>query len=330
MGEQILPSFLQEFPKKRILVLGDLMVDEYITGTVSRISPEAPVAVLNVREQAYRCGGAANVAINIRALGASCTLAGIALKDAPGTWLREYLASQDIKTEGIFEEPGRKTIVKIRFTTKGQQLLRVDSEDTSGIQESSRNSLLVFIKEHIKDFDAVIFSDYRKGVLHNKEFISAIISLCKENNVLTAVDSKSRDMQKFQGADILKPNKQELENAAGIQIKDDMSLDKAGNLYLEQSGAGNLVVTRSEKGISLFRRNKSREDFCSQALQVFDVTGAGDTVIGTVTLGMCSGLTIQDSIKLANLAAGIVVSKRGTASVSTQELIGRINEQQNL
>lgn len=242
-----------------------------------------------------------------------------------GTWLRENLGTAGIITDGILGEEGRPTAVKTRFTTKGQQLLRVDSEKDDCILPGSQCALLDFVRGRLHDVDAVILSDYRKGVFSDPGFIASLITLCKDAGVLVTVDSKSRNMNKFKGADIIKPNKKELEDASGIKIRDDDCLSRAGFLYLEQSGAGNLVVTRGENGISLFSREHGREDFASQALQVFDVTGAGDTVISTVTLGVSAGLSIQDSIRLANLAAGIVVGKAGTASVSAGELAGRIN-----
>lgn len=318
-------AVLEEFPRKRILVIGDLMVDEYIIGSVSRISPEAPVAVLNFEEKQRRAGGAANVAVNVRALGASVIACGIASKDDCGIWLRENLESNGIITDGILGEEGRATAVKTRFMTRGQQLLRVDSEKDDCILACSQDSLLDFVRKRLQGLDAVILSDYRKGLLSDPDFIASLISLCKDSGVLVTVDSKSRNMGKFKGADIIKPNKKELEDATGIKIRDDDSLSRAGFLYLEQSGAGDLVVTRGENGISLFSSEHGRVDFASQALQVFDVTGAGDTVISVITLGMCSGLSIQDSIRLANLAAGIVVGKAGTASVTAGELAGRIH-----
>lgn len=318
-------AILEEFSHKRILVIGDLMVDEYIIGSVSRISPEAPVAVLNFEEKQRRAGGAANVAVNVRSLGASVIACGIASQDDCGTWLRESLESAGIITDGILAEEGRVTAVKTRFTTRGQQLLRVDSEKDDCILAGSQATLLDFVRKRLRGLDAVILSDYRKGLLSDPGFISSLISLCKDSGVLVTVDSKSRNMGKFRGADIIKPNKKELEDATGIKIRDDDSLSRAGFLYLEQSGAGDLIVTRGENGISLFSREHDRMDFASQALQVFDVTGAGDTVISVITLGMCSGLSIQDSIRLANLAAGIVVGKTGTASVTASELAGRIH-----
>ena len=321
---------LEEFPRKRILVMGDLMVDEYVVGSVSRISPEAPVAVLNFEEKKRRAGGAANVAVNLRSLGASVIACGIAGQDDCGIWLRENLGTAGIVTDGIVGEEGRPTAVKTRFTTRGQQLLRVDSEKDECILPGSQRALLDFVRGRLHAVDAVILSDYRKGLFSDPGFIASLVSLCKDAGVLVTVDSKSRKMDKFKGADIIKPNKKELEDATGIKIRDDDCLSRAGFLYLEQSGAGNLVVTRGESGISLFSRDYGREDFASHALQVFDVTGAGDTVISTVTLGVSSGLPVQDSIRLANIAAGIVVGKAGTASVTAGELAGRIDAFEDL
>ncbi len=323
--DKLLAAVHDFFPRKKVLVIGDLMVDEYVTGSVSRISPEAPVAILNFEEKKRRSGGAANVAVNLRSFGASVITCGIAGKDACGTWLRENLENYGIITDGIFAEEGRPTAVKTRFTTKGQQLLRVDEERDDCILPRSQDALLGFVRNHLHDLDAVILSDYRKGVFSNLDFIASLIASCKDAGMLVTVDSKSRNMRKFKGANIIKPNKKELEDATGIKAKDEASLSRAGFLYLEQSETEKLVVTKGENGISLFTKEHGREDFASHALQVFDVTGAGDTVISTVTLGVCSELSIQESIRLANLSAGIVVGKVGTASVTAGELADRIN-----
>ena len=309
------------FSKQIILVIGDLMVDEYVTGQVSRISPEAPVPVLRYGKKSMEAGGASNVANNVHALGAGVAVSGLSADDFAGRWLRKHLYDMGIDVSGIIAEKNRDTIVKTRFATKGQQLLRVDNEITEEINANSRNAILAYLKEHISNFSAVILSDYKKGVLNSGEFVAEIIRICNENNVLVSVDSKSRNIEAFCGADFVKPNNLELAEAVGFAIKDEDSLNRAGEEYLIRSGAKALVVTKGAKGISLFRTNQDRRDFPAAEVQVYDVTGAGDTVISTITLGLASGLEISDAIILANLAAGKVISSVGTATIKNDELL---------
>lgn len=310
-----------KFSKQNILVIGDLMVDEYVTGQVLRISPEAPVPVLRYRKKSMEAGGASNVANNVHALGARVAVAGLAADDFAGRWLRKHLYEMGIDISGIIAEQNRATIVKTRFATKGQQLLRVDNELTEEININSRNAILAYLKEHISRFSAVILSDYKKGVLSSGEFVEKITRICNENNVLISVDSKSRNIEAFKGADFVKPNNLELAEAVGFPIKDEEALNRAGEDYLLRSGAKALVVTKGAKGISLFRKNQGRLDFPAAEVQVYDVTGAGDTVISTITLGLASGLEFSDAIVLANLAAGKVISSVGTAIIKNDELL---------
>lgn len=324
--EKMIDAVKKEFTQKKVLVLGDLMVDEYITGKVSRISPEAPVPVLNFKEKRLEAGGASNVASNINLLGGSVLVAGIAARDSAGEWLREHLQGKGVLIEGIVEEEKRSTIVKTRFATKGQQLLRVDHEVTGCISIDSQKQILNYIKNNAEKIDALILSDYKKGVLESTAFVSEVIRVCNDNHILVSVDSKSRNIEAFQNADFVKPNNLELEEAVGIKIKDDASLNEAGRIYLHKSKAKCLIVTRGAEGISIFLPHQERMDFASKAVQVFDVTGAGDTVISTITLGMISGLSIEEAVHMANFAASVVISKVGTAAVTQEELIRRINE----
>lgn len=324
--EKIACTIQHQFKEKKVLVLGDLMVDEYIIGKVNRISPEAPIPVLNFGEKRLEAGGASNVANNMHSLGCDVFISGVAAKDEAGEWLRSHLMQSGIHTSGIIEEAGRPTSVKTRFATKGQQLLRMDNEKTICINEKVQNQILEYIQKKLPQLDAVVLSDYRKGVLDNPEFVAKLIRICNENHVLISIDSKSRNIEAFQGADFVKPNNLELEEAVGIKITDDNSLDRAGEIYLKRSGTKCLIVTRGAMGISVFLPGKKRIDFSSETAQVFDVTGAGDTVISTITLSLISGLSIAESIQLANYAASIVISKLGTAQITQEELLRRIHE----
>ncbi len=327
--DRLADAVLNNFHKKRILVLGDLMVDEYILGKVGRISPEAPVPILNYKGTQRSAGGASNVALNMHAMGGKLAIAGVAGLDDSGIWLREFLKNASIDTEGIFVDGDRLTTVKIRFATKAQQLLRVDKEDSSPIHENVCAKIFEYIASHITEWDAIVLSDYCKGVLEDATFVKKIIHLCNTNHVIVTVDSKSRHIDAFENADFVKPNNLELENAVNIQIGDLDSLDRAGKAYLERSKAKRIIVTRGSEGISVFEHNSNRRDYASKAVQVFDVTGAGDTVISTVTLGLASGLTIDEAVILANVAAGIVIGKRGTAVVTRDELMEKLNEKKD-
>lgn len=326
MKERFENKVSSEFPKKRVVVIGDLMVDEYITGKVNRISPEAPVPVLNYRKSKREAGGASNVAHNLTNLGAKVSVIGVIGNDDAGVWLKEHLQEKGIAVDGIFSEEDRPTSIKIRFATKGQQLFRVDNESTGKILDTTQEKIIGYLTENLENYDAVILSDYKKGVLSNGQFVKRLICLCNQKHVLVAVDSKSRDIEVFENADFVKPNNLELEEAVNIKITDMETLDRAGKIYLDVSRAKALIVTRGSAGISVFLPQEKRQDYVAQEAQVFDVTGAGDTVISTITLGMASGLSIGESVKLANYAASIVISKVGTSAVTAQELLRRIYE----
>lgn len=316
-----------EFNKKKVLVIGDLMVDEYISGKVRRISPEAPVPVLDYSGEEMVAGGASNVAHNLASLGANVCIMGVAAHDVAGTWLRNYFKDFNIDCSGVYEESHRPTTVKTRYIAKGHQLLRVDKEYVYDITEETKKFFLIKIMQIIGELDAVIMSDYQKGVLLDSNFVKQIVEICDKNNVVISVDSKSRDISAFENVTFVKPNNQELEAAVNIKVIDEATLNQAGEEYLKRSRAKSLIVTRGSKGISLFQPEESRKDFSAKDVLVFDVSGAGDTVISTITLGIISGLMFNEAIKLANIAAGIVISKNGTAVPTVEELMESIDEE---
>lgn len=315
----------ESFHKRNVLIIGDIMVDEYVTGKVSRISPEAPIPILNFAASDRIAGGASNVAHNVAELGSQVTMLGVLGDDAAGEWLREHLQSRGIQTDGLIVEKGRPTTIKRRFATKSQQLLRVDLEDTEPIKPSTRNILLAMLEKAVDTTDAVILSDYQKGVLASSDFVKQIIAVCRAHGTIITIDSKSSAIEAFEHATFVKPNNLELEAAVGIKITDDESLNAAGNRYLKRSGADALLVTRGAKGISVFEAGKVRRDYPSKAVQVYDVTGAGDTVISAATLGLAGGMTLEEAVILGNAAAGVVISKAGTVPVTAGELIACIH-----
>ena len=316
-----------KFINKKVIVIGDLMVDRYISGKVRKISPEAPVPVLDYVDKRYVAGGASNVVNNLIGLGLTVYVSGVVSNDQAGEWLVNELTEKGALVDGVVSDSSRPTTMKTRYTTKGYQLLRVDHEDTRDIHDDLKKQIYEFCELHIKDVDAVILSDYLKGVLKDKLFINKIINLCKGNNKFVAVDTKSTDIDSFKDADILTPNVDEVSGAVGIKIDSEDNLNRAAKTYLRESGARILVLTRGDKGISVFEKDKTRRDFPAKDVEVFDVSGAGDTVLSTVAAGIISGLSVYDSVSLANYAAGVVITKRGTAAINREELIRSLNEE---
>lgn len=327
MRPEIQETVIQEgFSKLNVWVVGDVMVDEYVTGKVSRISPEAPIPILNYEDVQRIAGGASNVAHNVAKLGSKVTMLGVIGDDPAGEWLKGHLQSCQINTEGLIAEDGRHTTLKHRFATKSQQLLRVDLENAMPVKASTEHLLLAMLEKAAGEIDAVILSDYQKGVLSSPDFVKQIIALCNAHEIVITIDSKSSCIEAFENATFVKPNNLELEAAAGIKITDETSLNAAGERYLAQSGAKALLVTRGAKGISVFETGKPRRDYPSKAVQVYDVTGAGDTVISAATLGLTGGMTLEEAVVLGNAAAGVVISKVGTVPVTAEELIETIRQ----
>ncbi len=327
MRPEIQETVIQEgFSKLNVWVVGNVMVDEYVTGKVSRISPEAPIPILNYGDVQRIAGGASNVAHNVAKLGSKVTMLGVIGDDPAGEWLKGHLQSCQINTEGLIAEDGRHTTLKRRFATKSQQLLRVDLENAMPVKASTEHLLLAMLEKAAGEIDAVILSDYQKGVLSSPDFVKQIIALCNAHEIVITIDSKSSCIEAFENATFVKPNNLELEAAAGIKITDETSLNAAGERYLAQSGAKALLVTRGAKGISVFETGKPRRDYPSKAVQVYDVTGAGDTVISAATLGLTGGMTLEEAVVLGNAAAGVVISKVGTVPVTAEELIETIRQ----
>lgn len=315
------------FQNKNVLVIGDLMVDRYINGKVLKISPEAPVPILDYKDTRYVAGGASNVVNNLLELGVRVSVAGVIADDQPGKWLMDELVKKGANTDCIISDANRPTTMKTRYTTKGYQLLRVDHEDTSDIDEKTKEKIYEYCSANISGYDAIVLSDYLKGVLKDKEFINKLICLANKNRVFIAVDTKTLDIDAYAEADVLTPNVDEVSGAVGIKIETDEDLDKAASKYLADSGIKMLVLTRGERGISVYEKEGTRKDFPAKDVEVFDVSGAGDTVLSTITAGMISGLSIYEAVRLANYAAGVVITKKGTAAITSLELLKSLNEE---
>jgi rfaE bifunctional protein kinase chain/domain len=325
-----LDSILKGFPRVRLLVVGDIMMDRSIFGKVSRISPEAPVPVIIAETEDFNLGGAANVAHNIRSLGGIVSLCGIVGDDENGKKIYEKIVERGIRTQGIFFEQGRQTTVKTRIIAHHphyQQLVRVDRETTDHPKASTLRNLSRFLTEKIEDFDGVVFSDYGKGLLTRK-LIQTIVERARQSKKLIMVDPKVKNFFFFKGATVITPNTNEASEASRIPVTDQSSVEKIGRSLLKRLNCSALVITQGEKGMIIFEREQRPYRVPTVAKEVYDVTGAGDTVIGTMALALGTGrrVSVKDAASLANYAAGIVVGKVGTAIVSSEELLKVIKE----
>ncbi|HQN64217.1 MAG TPA: bifunctional D-glycero-beta-D-manno-heptose-7-phosphate kinase/D-glycero-beta-D-manno-heptose 1-phosphate adenylyltransferase HldE [Methylophilus sp.] len=310
--------------KQHVLVIGDVMLDRYLMGEVGRISPEAPVPVVLVKSEQLRAGGAANVAANLALLGIQTHLIGSVGEDAEAKHLTQLITASGVKAM-LIPSKSRPTIAKTRIIGGHQQMLRLDQEDSTAFSTEENTAMLAVVEAEITNKPAVvILSDYAKGLLSEK-VCQQIISHCKAYKVPVLVDPKGKDYGKYQGATALTPNKKETAEACGTTIQDPELIDKAARLKacLE---LGFLAVTRGEEGISLI--DETTHHLPATAKQVFDVSGAGDTVIASLAAGLIHGLTALQSLELANIAAGIVVGKLGTVPITKIDLLDALTAKQ--
>lgn len=313
-------SFLTRLPDLRVLVIGDLMLDEYVWGRTERISPEAPVQVVDVVRGDLRLGGAGNVVNNLLTLGCQVEVISVLGEDEDGICLRRLLEKQKIATNGIVFESQRTTSRKTRILAGNQQMLRIDRESREPIDETTQARLIERVREMVPSCQVILVSDYLKGLL-TEAFLQQIIALGKAAGVPVVIDPKGDNYDKYRGATLITPNRKEAQAASGLPIADEQSLQRAGRLLCTDLHLDALVLTRSEEGMSLFFRDGDEIHLPTEAREVFDVSGAGDTVLALLGLGLGAGLVIADAARVANLAAGIVVGKVGTSTVSGEELI---------
>jgi len=333
-----LKSAISKFPKANILVVGDLILDEYIWGRVERISPEAPVPVVWANKHTFIPGGAANVASNIRSLDARICLVGVIGKDKNANILLSELKKRGITARSIFTDPRRHTTVKTRIIAGHQQIVRVDWEHTDSLSQELNQKIIKFIKTNIDDFDGIIIEDYGKGVI-NMQLLQDLISLSRSHRKIIAVDPKEEHFQYYRGATSITPNRKELENAIrNLRIKDttnrfkfntdklftDKDVDLAAAEILKYLDLHSILVTLGEQGMRLFEENGRITHIPTVAQEVFDVSGAGDTVIAAFTLALSCGASLLEAAHIANFAAGIVVGKLGTAVTNRKELLERL------
>ena len=313
-------SFLAKLKDINALVIGDLMLDEYLWGKAERISPEAPVQVVDVAREDLRLGGAGNVVNNLVALGCRVQVVSVLGEDGDGRLIRSLLAAQGIATDGIFSDPRRVTSRKTRVLASNQQMLRIDRESRNAIGEDLTRRLLEHLRAVADGFQVILVSDYLKGVL-TEPLLRALIDLGREKGIPVVVDPTGDDYGKYRGATLLTPNRKEAQKASGVAIVDDASLLMAGRTLREKLELDALVLTRSEEGMSLFMRDGRELHMPTKAREVFDVSGAGDTVLSVLGVGLAAGLSLEQAATVSNLAAGVVVGKVGTSTVSPEEIL---------
>ncbi len=315
-------GIIDNFSGAGVLVVGDIMVDHFIWGKVSRISPEAPVPVVDVQKDSLLLGGCANVLNSIYAMGGKVYVAGVVGTDNMGKLLLEELRRRKIDTAGIVVEKGRPTTLKTRIVAHGQQVVRFDKESRRAIPQASTKKILEYIKSLRDKIGAVVISDYSKGVI-SRDLIAGVKKILQDSETYICLDPKQNDFSIYDGAYIITPNHHEAERAAGIPITSGNDIRQVGEALLKKYNFQALLITRGEEGMSLFERGKkiTHTHFSTQAKEIYDVTGAGDTVIGVLALGLAARASLKEATCLANQAAGIVVGKVGTATVSQTELI---------
>jgi len=322
---ELLNRAVRDFGRCRVLIIGDIIIDHFIWGTVERISPEAPVPVVNVTRENLLLGGAANVLNNILALGGQASLCGVIGSDIMGDHLIGMLKKTKSPTAGIFRTDDRPTIKKTRIIAQSQQVVRVDREETSPLPKEILPEIEAFLAENIHDFDAVIVSDYNKGMI-SEEIMEILRRTIKERKPLPLIcDPKPERIDRFAGATMITPNNHEAELMSGIRIRNVEDLDRAAAAIMKRLAPKALLITRGEAGMALYDNSGEVMTIPTEAREVYDVTGAGDTVIATIGLALAAGVSHEHASILANHAASIVVGKVGTATATAAELMEKLS-----
>lgn len=308
---------------KRIAIVGDMMLDIYFWGDVKRISPEAPVPVLEVESEFYRFGGAANCALNINTLGGIAEPIGVIGYDNYGTIFNSLLNDQKINRNGIIEDDSRPTTTKTRVIADSQHIVRIDKENKEVLNKTIQNKIFDYMKNLIKSLDGIILQDYNKGVL-SASMITQLIKLANKNDVIITVDPKFNNFFEYKNVTVIKPNRKEAEDILGMKIKTDIDISVAGSTLLKKLNAKNVLLTLGEGGIAVFERDKPEMRMPTKARKVADVSGAGDTVISTLTIALAAGADIYEASFLANYAGGLVCEEVGIVPIEIDKLFNTI------
>jgi len=327
-----LMSLVRAFRERRILVVGDVGIDRYTTGDVERISPEAPVPIVFVRSEVHKLGLAANVADNLHALGAKSDLIGVIGKDRFASEFRALLKKEKVSDRSLIVDSTRRTIVKGRIVSDRQQLLRIDYETPDAISPRVEVQILKSVRARLRSrkagdrIHALVIQDYAKGLL-SKKLVRSIVAAAKAARIPVLMDPNAKSsLELYRGATFMTPNTKEAEKLSGILIRDDASLEAAGAKLLKGTGSPYVVITRGKDGMAIFKRGSKKPELIpTYAREVYDVSGAGDTVISVMALAYASGATISEAAILGNLGGGVVVGKRGTATCTPEELEAAMN-----
>ncbi|MFZ0018184.1 MAG: D-glycero-beta-D-manno-heptose-7-phosphate kinase [Acetobacteraceae bacterium] len=319
-GDTELAQLVRRFGDARVLVLGDVMLDRYVSGSASRLSPEAPIPVLRPTARRATVGGAANVALNVATLGGQVALVGVIGDDAEGAELAQLLESSRIVPH-LVTAAGRPTTAKTRFMVGAHQLLRLDEETAAAIDESIAERVVQRFSYALGTANVVVLSDYAKGVLSDS-VLRAVLAQCQSSDCMVIADPKRMDFASYRGATVLTPNEYEVRQATRIEADDDSEADRAGRRALDDTGCAAVLVTRSAKGLTLVRRDEPPMHLPTRAREVADVSGAGDTLVAALAVALGAGAALPEAAMLANITAGIAVGKPGTATVSRNELLG--------
>lgn len=322
-SKERLQALSDTFVGKQIAVVGDLMLDRYFWGSVARISPEAPVPVVEIESESTRLGGAANVANNIAALGGIPILMGVIGKDDAGSTLKKIIEDLDFPTTGIVVDSSRPTTVKTRVIAHSQHVVRIDREGKSDVNDDVQRKLLKVLDRQLDTIEGIILEDYNKGVLA-KDLVCRIIELAQKKKKIVAVDPKFNNFFEYKKATVFKPNRKETEEALGVRLSSAQSITKAGKELLRRLDAEYVLLTLGEKGMTLFERSGKVSSIPTAARRVADVSGAGDTVVSTLTMALASGADIWESATLANVAGGIVCGEVGIVPIDKKALFETI------
>jgi rfaE bifunctional protein kinase chain/domain len=320
LTEEKLNQFFRQMKGKTIAVIGDLMIDKYIWGNVTRISPEAPVPVVEVTEESQRLGGAANVGNNIITLGGKCFLVGVVGNDSHAAVMRNLIEDLKMDASGLITDSSRMTTVKTRVIAQQQHVVRIDHEQKHDIASETVDKIVSFLEKNIDQIDGIILEDYNKGVL-TKELIHRVIELSNRHKKIIAVDPKLNNFFEYKNVTVFKPNLKETAEGLNRKVKSEEEVISAGRELLGKLQAKHVLITRSEKGMSLFSGNDEYYHVPTKAIEVADVSGAGDTVIAALTLALAAGIPAPQSAELANLAGGLVVGEVGIIPAEPNKII---------
>lgn len=320
-----LEEIIKKFIGKKILIIGDVMLDEYLLGKTTRFSPEAPVPIIEVEKISYVPGGAANVANNVNSLGYEAVLVGVVGRDENGIRLRKLLRKQGIETASIFEDSKRPTTIKSRIILRGKHVVRIDKEKCIPISKRLEGNILAYIKKNISFVNAVLISDYAKGVI-TPTLSQAIINLAKNADKLVFVDPKGKNFKKYQGCFMVTPNLCELETILKIKVKDLKGLPKVAKTLLTRMNSEAILTTLGANGMALMEKSGKYTTIPATTVKVVDISGAGDTAIATFALALTAGANFYEAMEISTYACSITIGKIGTATASRNELIKAIKE----